>query len=379
LADKDHPDNAGDILAEDMDEDGRERIKLAIEELDQATIQTIHGFASQLLRERPLDAGLPPGWVALDEVEASRLFEEHWDKWLDDTLAENTSVESEVIGALCYLLDDEVGAAKWRDVADALKDNCARLADKSVFEKLDLRELASDTLRKLTELAIGCGNPSDILYGQLQDATDTVKAVLARADDALSAAESLRNGERVDYSGNVGSGANWLAPPKEVRDEFRWIGRAFTADVKAAGMMPLLHNLRQFALDYEQERKSRGVATFDDLLTWSRDLLRGNKSVREHLQSRYKRILIDEFQDTDPLQVEIAYYLAAAPNAELDKQAWYELQLSPGRLFVVGDPKQSIYRFRGADLGVAELVEKGGQLQKLTITKNRRSQKAVID
>ncbi|MYC07127.1 MAG: AAA family ATPase [Chloroflexi bacterium] len=379
LADKDHPDNTSDILAEDLDEDSRERIKLAIEELDQATIQTIHGFASQLLREHPLDAGLPPGWIALDEVEASRLFAEHWDKWLDDTLAENTSVEPEVICALRYLLNSEVGAAKWRAVADALKDNCARLADKSVFEKLDLPELAHDTLRKLKELAAECKNPSDKLYGQLQGAIATVESVLAVADDVPAAAEVLRNGERVDYYRNVGSGANWQISTAEVRAEFRAIGQKFTATVYAALLLPFLHNLRQFALDYEQERKSGGVATFEDLLAWSRDLLRGDKSVREHLQSRYTRILIDEFQDTDPLQVEIAYYLAADPNAELDRHAWYELPLSPGRLFVVGDPKQSIYRFRGADLGVAELVERGGQLQKLTITKNRRSQKAIID
>ena len=379
LADKDHPDNASDILAEDLDEEARERINLAIEELDQATIQTIHGFASQLLRERPLDAGLPPGWMALDEVEASRLFAERWDKWLDDTLAENTSVEPEVIGALRYLLNDEIGAAKWRDVADALKDNCARIADESVFGTLDLSEFARDTLQKLDELAAECKNPSDRLYEQLQGAISTVKAVLEVADDVPAATEDLRNGERVDYYGNVGSQANWQISRKEVRDRFREIGGVFTAAVNAAPLLPLLHNLRQFALDFEQERKSGGVATFEDLLAWSRDLLRRDKSVRERLQSRYKRILIDEFQDTDPLQVEIAYYLAADPSAELDKQAWYEIPLAPGRLFVVGDPKQSIYRFRGADLGVAELVERGGQLRKLTITKNRRSQNAVID
>ena len=101
--------------------------------------------------------------------------------------------------------------------------------------------------------------------------------------------------------------------------------------------------------------------------------------MREHLQDRYTRILIDEFQDTDPLQAEIAFYLAADPEADFAELPWYSLPIAPGKLFVVGDPKQSIYRFRGADLGVAELVRNGGQLRPLTLVENRRSQKAVLD
>jgi ATP-dependent exoDNAse (exonuclease V) beta subunit len=85
-------------------------------------------------------------------------------------------------------------------------------------------------------------------------------------------------------------------------------------------------------------------------LAWARDLLRDNPAVRHAAQTRYQRIFIDEFQDTDPLQAEIAFYLAAD---ELEWQPlpadWRDARCVPGKLFVVGDPKQSIYRFRGAD------------------------------
>ena len=379
LADRDHPDNANDLLAEDLDDSSHERIVQAISELDQATIQTIHGFASQLLRDRPLDAGIPPGWVVLDEVEASHLFAERWDRWLEDTLAENSSAEPEVIEALRYLLNAEIGAGRWRDVAAIFSDSCARLADESAVEVTNLKDVAEGTLSNLLDLARLCSDPSDRLYGQLQGAVNTVEAVSEVAGDASRAVETLMAGERVDYQRNVGAARNWSIPAKDARAEFRQIGRAFTATVEAAPLMPLLHSLRQFALDYERERKSEGVATFDDLLVWARDLLRDNSSVREHLQGRYQHILIDEFQDTDPLQAEIAFYLAAEPEADFANLPWHSLPLSPGKLFVVGDPKQSIYRFRGADLGVANLVGSGGQLHALTLVENRRSQQVVLD
>ena len=379
LVDGDHPGNENDLLATDLDEITHGRLAEAIGELDQATIQTIHAFASQLLRDRPLDAGLPPGWVVLDEVEASHLFAERWDKWLEDTLAEDPSAESDVIDALRYLLNVDVGAGKWRDVAFIFSDNCARLADKSLVEDIDLEDLAEDTLLQLQELAEECSNHSDKLFEQLQGAIGTVEAVGAVADDVPSALEALRNGERVDYYRNVGSKSNWSMDAGVARAAFRGIGQAFTAAVRSAPLIPLLRNLRQFALDYEQARKTEGVATFDDLLAWARNLLRDDSTVREHLQDRYTRILIDEFQDTDPLQAEIAFYLAADPEADFAELPWHSLPLVPGRLFVVGDPKQSIYRFRGADLGVAELVRNGGQLRPLTLVENRRSQKAVLD
>ena len=74
----------------------------------------------------------------MDEVEASHLFAEHWDKWLEDTLAEDTSAESDVIDALRYLLNVDVGAGRWRDVAAIFSDNCARMAKESIVEDIDL-------------------------------------------------------------------------------------------------------------------------------------------------------------------------------------------------------------------------------------------------
>ena len=111
---------------------------------------------------------------------------------------------------------------------------------------------------------------------------------------------------------------------------------------------------------------------------WARDLLLDDDA-RHYFQSRYTHILIDEFQDTDPLQAEIGFYLAAADDAPVGRQPWHTLPLAPGRLFIVGDAKQSIYRFRGADLGVVQQVKRGGQLAELTLSENRRSQQPVLN
>ena len=102
-------------------------------------------------------------------------------------------------------------------------------------------------------------------------------------------------------------------------------------------------------------------------------------NARRRSQDLYTHILIDEFQDTDPLQAEIAFYLAAKPDATIDGRPWHTIPLAPGKLFIVGDSKQSIYRFRRADIGVTQLVRESGQLRALTLTENRRSQKPVLD
>ena len=127
---------------------------------------------------------------------------------------------------------------------------------------------------------------------------------------------------------------------------------------------------------YSEQRRGAGTAEFDDLLIWTRDLLRDQPDVRDYFQRRFNCVLVDEFQDTDPLQVEIVLYLTSGDTNERD---WRKLRPLPGRLFVVGDPKQSIYRFRRADITIYEWVKThalaGGLL---TITQNFRSVAGVI-
>ena len=382
LLDDEHPDNAHDLLAQELTNRDRGCIRRAVGELDQAAVQTIHSFAAQLLRDSPLPANLPPGWTPMDAVESAQRFEEQWDQWMDRALGEDAGATPELTGALRYLIGVNAGVGSWNEIARAFDGNYDRLAMEGSVPKIDLRAIAETTLRELETLRSQCLNRSDSLFEQMTGAAETVRAVLEVADRPAAAVEVLEQGARVDYSGTRGASAkNWSDPITEVRKQFREeIGQPFEIAVRFAPALAILRHLRQsFALDYVAQRKAEGVATFDDLLVWARDLLRDDAATRRHFQERYTHILIDEFQDTDPLQAEIAFYLAATSDANVAGPSWHTIPLIPGKLFIVGDSKQSIYRFRRADIGVTRLVKESGQLRPLTLAENRRSQKPILD
>ena len=379
LLEPDHPDNSGDLLAANLTDVERERIHRATTELDQAAIQTIHSFAAQLLRERPLDSGIPPGWAPMDDVEASQRFNEKWDEWLEGALGRDTGASLELTAALRYLIEAGAGINSWKDIARTFSENAERLAREESIPDIDLATLARQTQEDLQELATECTDPDDRLLEQLAGAIGTVQAVLSVANDPYSAVSTLSLGAKVDFSGGVGSQKNWSRPPREVREQFREVGLTFQAAVLSGPLPEVLRNLRrEFAVNYPLQRKADGVATFEDLLAWARDLLL-NDDARRHFQSRYLHILIDEFQDTDPLQAEIVLYLAADAKANIGQHPWHTLPLAPGKLFIVGDAKQSIFRFRRADIGVTQQLKDGGQLQPLTLAVNRRSQSQVLN
>jgi ATP-dependent exoDNAse (exonuclease V) beta subunit len=123
-----------------------------------------------------------------------------------------------------------------------------------------------------------------------------------------------------------------------------------------ADLAALLHSELQGSLDrYEQFKARLGRLDFLDLLLRTRRLLCSSSQIREHFQRRFKHIFIDEFQDTDPLQVEILMLLACGDPSVTE---WRKAVPTPGKLFIVGDPKQAIYRFRRADVGVYMEVKK---------------------
>ena len=136
-----------------------------------------------------------------------------------------------------------------------------------------------------------------------------------------------------------------------------------------------------FAEDFRERFIREGHLSFDGLLVRARNLVRDQVRVRADLKRRYRTILIDEFQDTDPIQYEILLYLAEQTGqTALD---WRQVRVVPGKIFVVGDPKQSIYAFRRADIeAYLEVVEKIIKAQngiECRLTTNFRSNAAILD
>ena len=101
---------------------------------------------------------------------------------------------------------------------------------------------------------------------------------------------------------------------------------------------------------FRDHKRSAALLDFDDLIFAARGLLRDHDDVRRSLAGRFAHVLVDEFQDTDPLQTEIFWRLCGEPPAEGATGDWAAFRIRPGALFLVGDPKQAIYRFRGADV-----------------------------
>ncbi|TIQ76825.1 MAG: DNA helicase UvrD, partial [Mesorhizobium sp.] len=151
------------------------------------------------------------------------------------------------------------------------------------------------------------------------------------------------------------------------------LGRIATALV--AGLSDELDEVLD---DYAAFKRAAAVLDFDDLLERARALVRDHDAVRRALGTRYRHIFVDEFQDTDPIQSEILFLIAAEDRAT----RWQDSVLRPGALFMVGDPKQAIYRFRGADVGsyaqARTAIERRWPDNIIQITANFRSRPDIL-
>jgi ATP-dependent helicase/nuclease subunit A len=118
--------------------------------------------------------------------------------------------------------------------------------------------------------------------------------------------------------------------------------------------------LRRAVSVYERLKLATGGLDFNDLLLTSTRGLKSQPELRKYFQSRYTHLLVDEFQDTDPIQAEMILYVT---SANVNQQEWHKCAPNPGSLFLVGDPKQSIYRFRRGDIvtynRVKEVIRSG--------------------
>ena len=157
-------------------------------------------------------------------------------------------------------------------------------------------------------------------------------------------------------------------------------GEEIGADVNDEALARAIALVLPFARDVAQRTLRGGHVSFDGLLQKARDLLRDHPDVRRRVRASIDAILVDEFQDTDPLQYEIVFFLAEEGEGEAADA--YAARLAPGRLFIVGDPKQSIYRFRGADMSayqraVRHVVDQGGEV--LVLNASFRAPDVILD
>jgi ATP-dependent helicase/nuclease subunit A len=358
----------------------RDHLLDALPELEEARIGTIHSFCADLLRERPVEARVDPAFEVAPEDVATGLFESAFERWFEDTL-KNPGPGMRRLLRRRDAIQGEGPRPIARGAANALREwrDFDAPWDRVAFDRDREIDGLVDDIEKLARIAEG-GRPEDWMRRSLEEicrpVAEAIRLESTERDRDYDALEHvlcalIRNQNKFNW-GSRGEmfGERPRAEVLALRsalhtrlDQFR----------TAAGkdLAPLLREEMRPVTEYYEALKQRaGVLDFLDLLLVARDLVRDNADVRADLQSRFTHIFIDEFQDTDPLQAEILLLLSADdPNGS----DWTDVRPTPGKLFIVGDPKQSIYRFRRADVSLYQglktrLVSRGAALEHLTVS-----------
>jgi ATP-dependent exoDNAse (exonuclease V) beta subunit len=360
------------------------RATLALEELDAAAVSTLHAFAQRILAEHPVEAGLPPRVQVLDDIASQLAFEERWTRFVDELL-DDPALERTVLLAL----NADTTLAVLRTLALACNANWDLVAER-MHEEPDppsVDEAVAPVLAALDELlplAAHCLDGDDKLLAGL-GRLGTWHAELLTAPDEYEQLRLLNHGPpKVGLT--LGRKDNWpsACPVEVVRGQvkaLRELVETTAARLTEAVVRRLAWELAQFTLREAAARRAAGELEFHDLLVLARAMLRDPEhgwEVRQRLRARYTRLLLDEFQDTDPIQCDLAALVASGePDARAHR--WDELPVDPGRLFVVGDPKQSIYRFRRADIAAFLRARSAFGASPRHLTRNFRTARPVID
>jgi len=354
----------------------RGRARAALDDIDGATISTLHGFAQRILAAHPFEAGLPPGFDVLDEGRSALAFDERWEGFVD-RLLDDPSLQ----GPLCRLLACGGRIDHLRAVAEQCNRHWDLLLDVDPPPVEPVAVDASPVLGPLGEaigLADHCTADDDLLLAHLRG-LDGLRSALAASTDELETLQLLAATSKLSCT--KGAKGSWGCPVDDVRGLLAAAESARVDLVTRAGsaaLAALLPAIRTLTLEGAADRRREGRLEFHDLLVWSLELVRHHPAVRDALHRQYERLFVDEFQDTDPIQAELAARIAATGDCP-PGVSWTDLPVEPGRLFFVGDPKQAIYRFRRADIGLFLSIRSRFEEERLALTDNFRSVPGVID
>lgn len=341
-----------------------------LRELPNAHIATFHSFCSIILRENPAEAGVDPSFVVLDDLAAGAELHAALDEVIEGEL-KGRSPEIRVLLELFPLTSGGYGSglrecllALFRQRSGSLvgaEEFAGRLRD---WEKLARSEFA-EGVAELDRLMAEVGR---ILQGALRKFHDQLRdlpALRAATILDLDSSETVSGIELL--AGSIGGSWGNEKPVKDAllaaMEKMRRSWCQIHSTPAAAAFLALLGRLEEA---YARRKERRGALDFEDLQVKTFQLLQRDAAVREEYRRRFRVVMVDEFQDTNPLQKELVSLLCGPDQ----------------RLFLVGDPKQSIYLFRGADVAVfaqagRDVVARGGKL--LYFQESFRSRQGVID
>jgi exodeoxyribonuclease-5 len=371
--------------------------------LDELTCTTIHGFAQALIRPYPSEAGIDPGAEIVDPGEGDIAFDELYRTWLKHQLSEED--DNNVISEL-VLANQSRGLPLIRAVADFLRHNrdakplrhdwsneaCNKFVETvRAFEqevsRFDFQEKKTlDACKAFAEIAkaiVDTEPSAEAVTSRTLVAMATIPrgpACFRRSDQKKR--ELRRKDAWEQAAADAGhSNSDGAMAFVACLGRYDMCHEAFNAVIEAvagellARTFEALNGLLENWRDY---KRAAALLDFDDLLCTARDLLANNKDVRQALARRFRHVLVDEFQDTDPLQIDILWRICGETPGDGNPKALAR-QLRPGALFLVGDPNQAIYRFRGADVhSYIAAREAIGQNALVKIIANFRSLEPIL-
>ena len=400
----------GDIPAElrvalphGLSDEERRWLAAAQDAIDDMTCSTIHGFCQRLITPYPVEADIDPGAAVMDGDQADLAFTDVVDAWLRSELAGPAD------GLLAELVVHDPKATV--DLVHTLLDHLRRHRALAPYETGDLEALAAafraavdgfggflrgaeaeeaetaGIAARFRELAgeTGSASPSRPAAAIVAPLAAQPQSELVTGSGSFRAYQKKGKWQQAARRAGLGQ-AEGDRLNAAATGHYERCCQAWTALRQAAAarvLAELLPLVRPVLARFRDHKRSAALLDFDDLIFTARDLLaRHHHGVRRALAARFTHVLVDEFQDTDPLQAEIFWRLCGDPPAGGDAEDWQAFRLRPGALFLVGDPKQAIYRFRGADIAAYVRAREAFAAQApdgvLSITTNFRSCPAIM-
>jgi ATP-dependent helicase/nuclease subunit A len=366
--------------AEAKDEAVVARASEGLASIERAQVSTIHALCTAMLQERPIEAGVTPGFRVADEALSDFIFEEAWEEWLQDRLTGADDLLEAVILSRIPLertspMGDPMTLRKLARRLVSQRDLAPHIASADLDPK-PVRDWFIAKIERANALIEGKPEADSLVSAVKGLHAEIAKTKGLDDPDLILALRSLR------VRKGLGNKRIWKAD--DAFDECRALtleiaerGASWEKEKNASFYSGLVVALQGVQSIYERRKNEAGVLDYVDLLVKAAEALRANSSLRAYFRRKFRAIIVDEYQDTDPLQVEIIETLAGFVGGALE-----DPQLGPASYVVVGDPKQSIYRFRRADASIfaaaceAAKTRKGVEL--VSLTQNFRSTPGIL-
>jgi exodeoxyribonuclease-5 len=338
--------------------------------IDEITCATIHGFCQRLIKPYPVEADIDPGAGVLDRNQADLAFIEIVDAWLREQLSDG---QAGMIAEMVLQSPSETVGLIHKIVANLRKRRTVSAPSVTPLAPHlrafhDATDAFTDFIRTAPAVEEETAMFAERLAGMAQAMEDAataetpaglIRLLMAPPHPELCTKSGSflafkKKGKWVDAAKREGlAKADGERLNAAAEDHYAACCQAWQVllqNVASRVLSELIAQVQPVLERFRDYKRSAALLDFDDLIFAARNLLRDNDEVRRALGARFSRVLVDEFQDTDPMQTEIFWRLCGEPPSEGATADWTEFQIRPGALFLVGDPKQAIYRFRGADV-----------------------------